>query len=125
MRNGWNRGWNRGPRGLLGRFGLLIGIRVAIAVLGIAVVVIGSVFTGLAAVFSGVIGAIGSVFSEVFAGSTVMAGVAVGTAIGLIAYRMIRAKKEETTVRDEEKKKEKAETTGTGFVETPHYRFYA
>ena len=125
MRNAWNRGWNRGPRGLLGLFGLLIGIRVAIAVLGIATVVIGAVLTGMAAVFSGLIAAIGSVFSEVFAGSTVMAGVAVGTVIGLIAYRMIRAKKEENGAREETQKKETAETTGSEFVETPHYRFYA
>ena len=126
MRNVWNRGLNRGPRGgLLGLFGLLIGIRVVLAVLGLATVVVGAVCTGMAAVFTGLIAAVRSVFSEAFAGSSVIAGVAVGTAIGLIVYRLIRTKKEENAATEEAKKEDAAETTGSEIVETPHYRFYA
>ena len=127
MRNNWN--WNEGPRGpmngrrmhrrtlgggLLGLFGVLIGLRVILAVLGIAGVVIGAVFTGLAAAFSGVMSALGSVFSEVFSGSAVFAGLAVGIAIGLIAYRMIRAGKEEQETRDGEKTEETADAMESG-----------
>ena len=117
MRSNWNMG-PRGPMygrrthrragagsGLLGIFGLLIGIRVILSLIGVAGVVIGAVFTGLAAAFSGVMTAIGAVFAEVFSGTAVWAGVAVGTVIGLIAYRMIRAKKEENASRAEERRK--------------------
>ena len=112
MRNEWNgyRDWNMGPRGpycgrravrrpagggLLTVFGLLIGFRLVLAALAIAGVMISAVFSGLAAVFSGVVSAAGTVFSDVFSSVRTPAGIAVGIAIGLIVYRMIRAKKEE------------------------------
>ena len=113
--------------GIAAIIALLFGFRVVLAVLGVAFAVIGSVIAGLAAAFSGVMAGIGSALSGMFAGSEVLGGLAVGTAIGLIAHRMIRAKKEQNAraAETETKAEEKAEPRETEVAETPHYRFYA
>ena len=100
----WDLEWNKGLHGrrmrrspgacLAGLIGLLIGIRVIAAVLGVAGIVIGAVFTGLAAAFTGILSGIGSLLFGLFSGSAASGGVAAGIAIGLIAYRMIRKRKE-------------------------------
>ena len=140
MRNdwNWNGNWNRGPRGprygyrthrragggLIGLFGLLIGFRVILSVIGIAGVVIGAVFSGLAAVFSEVFSVAGSVLAGAFSHTRVWAGVAMGVMIGLILHRMIRAKKEERA-EQAEARAEEATVEESGIVETTHYRFNA
>lgn len=137
MRNNWNRDWMQGPRGprygsrgrhhspggvLLGVFGMLIGFRVIVSVLALAAVVLGSVFAGLAAGVSGVLSGIGSMLSDIFADSEEVAGLAVGTLIGLIAYYRIRQKK--TGVTDEEKKAEKETESQECYEEPQTYRNY-
>lgn len=103
--------------GLLGLFGLLFGLRVILALLGVAGVVIGAVFSGLAAAFSGVIHAFGSVLSGMFSGSAALGGVAMGIMIGLILYRMIRQKKEEQVTAAEKEAKTVVDAKESEFVE--------
>ena len=137
MRNNWNWDWTQGPRGprygsrgrhhspggaLLGIFGLLVGFRVIVSVLALAAVVLGAVFSGLAAGLSGVLSGIGSVFSEIFADSDQVAGLAVGTMIGLLAYYRIRQKKTRAT--GEEKKAEQETESQENYEEPQTYRNY-
>ena len=114
----YNYGWNMGPRGpmhgygrpmrrrsfgggLMGLLGLIIALRVILPLIGLAAVTAGAVFAGLAAAFSGILSEFACVF---FSGTAATAGgVAIGVAIGLIVYRMIRNRKEEERrIREEE-----------------------
>lgn len=97
---GGGRGRHRRPAGggLFGLLALLFCFRVGLVVLGTAGVLVCSLFTALAGALIDVIDGIGSLF----AGSELAGGVAVGALIGLIAYRMIRAKKEEEKARQAE-----------------------
>ena len=103
----YNYGWNMGPRGpmygrrmrhrpsggdLMSLIGLIIALQVIVPLIGVAAVTAGAVFADLAAAFRGILSAFGHAF---FSTTATAGGVAIGVAIGLIAYRMIRSRKEE------------------------------
>ena len=136
MRNEWNWdwNWNAGPRGrrmrhrpmgggLLGLFGLLIGFRVVVSVLGVVGIVLGAVFSGLAEAFSGVMEAFGYMLSAAFSSGRVLGGAAIGLAIGLIAWRMIQNRKE---AREAEKAAASCETSSVQeeYPEVQSYRTF-
>jgi hypothetical protein len=72
---------------------------VILSLIGVAGVVIGAVFAGVGAAFRGVFAAVRSVFAGLFGGSMTAGGVAIGIAIGLVVYRMIRQKRENEEAR--------------------------
>ena len=112
MRNNWYR--NEGPRGrrfgrsrryrnstgggLIGLLVLLIGLPVMLPLLGAAIISAGALVGGLAAGFVGILHAFRAVFaglvSASFTSFSMIGGVVMGVLIGLIAYRMIRTRKE-------------------------------
>ena len=139
MRNNWNLNTDRnmGPRGPRysrtaqhrpadsGLISLLIGFCAAGPAIVIALRVISAVFRGMAFGLSGTMFTVWYVIARAFYHARVSGGLAAGIAIGLIAYRMIRAKKEENAAAEREADGNAAAAQESVYAETQHYRFHA
>ena len=127
MRNNWF--WNEGPRGrryghsrryrnstgsgLIGLLIVLIGLPVMVPLLCAAIIAGSALIGGLAAGFVGIYHAFRALFATSFSGVRMIGGVAMGVLIGLIAYRMIRARKEARAAEEAADRNDDLSASGT------------